>query len=226
VRVLIAEDDEAIAEALRFALQQSGYAVDRVHDGANADAVLKNNVFSLLVLDLGLPRMDGFEVLRRLRHRNANLPVLILSARDHADEKVRGFDLGADDYLVKPFSLAELNARVRALLRRTQGSGQPVLSHGDLTFDPASRTVKLAGQVLALSTQELGLLEALMRRFGRVVSKEKLVEELYTYDEERSYNAIEVYVSRLRKKIAGSGVTVRTLYRRGYVLDYANQTVG
>ena len=216
--MLIAEDDDAIAEALRFALSQSGYAVDRVIDGLAADAALKTGAFSLVVLDLGLPKLDGIEVLRRLRSRNPTLPVLILSARDNENQKALGFDLGADDYLVKPFSLVELNARVRALLRRTQGSGQPVLSHGRLAFDPASRTAQVDGALLPLSVQELALLEVLIRRFGNVVTKDKLVEELYNFDADRSYNAIEVYVHRLRKKIAGSGLTIRTVYGRGYVL--------
>jgi two-component system OmpR family response regulator len=222
MRVLIAEDDEAIAEVLRFALSQAGYAVDHVCDGLAADAALKDDVFSLLVLDLGLPKLEGFEVLRRLRHRNSTLPVLILSARDHAEQKVAGFDLGADDYLVKPFSIAELNARVRALLRRTQGSGQPLFRFGKLTFDPATRTANLDGRLLRLSVQEVGLLEVLVRRFGSVVSKDSLFQQLYSYDEDRSHNAIEVYVHRLRKKIAGSHLTVRTLYGQGYVLDYEN----
>ena len=219
MRMLIAEDDDAIAEALRFAFNQSGYAVDRVVDGLAADAALKSDVFALVVLDLGLPKLDGIEVLRRLRSRNATLPVLILSARDNEHQKVLGFDLGADDYLVKPFSLVELNARVRALLRRTQGSGQPLLTHGRLTFDPASRSAHVDGAVLPLSVQELALLEVLIRRFGNIVSKDQLVEQLYNYDADGSYNAIEVYVHRLRKKIAGSELTIRTAYGRGYLLD-------
>jgi len=220
MRVLVVEDDDAIAEALRFALQQSGYAVDRVADGAAADAALKHDTFSLLVLDLGLPKLDGFEVIRRLRARNALFPVLVLSARDTPEEKATCFDIGADDYLVKPFSVVELNARVRALLRRTQGGGQPLLTYGALSFDPANRTATLDGRLLALSVQEVALLEVLIRRFGRVVAKDKLIEELYSYGEDRSYNAIEVFVSRLRKKIVGSGLTVRTAYGRGYAIDY------
>src|SRR5262245_41288074 len=134
MRILLTEDDAALAEALRFALTQSGYAVDWVSNGAAADETLKDNVFGLLILDLGLPKLDGFEVLRRLRRRNATLPVLILSGREKPEEKVLGLDLGADDYLVKPFSLSELQARVRALLRRSQGGGAPVICYGGLTF--------------------------------------------------------------------------------------------
>jgi two-component system, OmpR family, response regulator len=173
-----------------------------------------------LILDLGLPKLDGLEVLRRLRRRNDPLPVLILSGREQPEEKVAGLDLGADDYLVKPFSLSELQARVRALLRRGQGAASPVLRYCDLSFDPVTRVASIRGHPLPLSTHELSVLEVLMRRFGRVVSKEQLVEQIYTYDQEVSHNAIEVYVHRLRKKIGDTGLVVRTLYGRGYALDY------
>jgi DNA-binding response OmpR family regulator len=195
--------------------------VDRVADGVEALAALKDGAFGLLVLDLGLPRLDGFEVLRRLRRRDASLPVLILSAREKPEEKVLGLDLGADDYLVKPFSQSELLARVRALLRRAQGAAAPVLAFGTLRFDTVERTVSVGGKTLALSPHELGVIEILVRRFGRVVSKEQLLEQLYSFDREVSHNAIEVYVHRLRRKIEGSGLVVRTLYGRGYVLEYA-----
>jgi len=220
MRLLITEDDAALAEALQFSLKQSGYAVDWVDNGAAADDALKDDVFSMLILDLGLPKLDGFEVLRRLRRRNPTLPVLILSGREKPEEKVLGLDLGADDYLVKPFSLSELQARVRALLRRGQGSATPHISYGELSFDTVSRIASVEGRMFPLSVQETGVLEALLTRFGRVVSKEQLVEQLYNYDQEVSHNAIEVYVHRLRKKLIGTGVTVRTLYGRGYLIDY------
>ena len=220
MRILIAEDDLALAEALRFSLAQAGYAVDCVANGAAADEALKGEGFGLLILDLGLPKLDGFEVLRRLRRRNTALPVLILSGRERPEEKVTGLDLGADDYLVKPFSLSELQARVRALLRRGQGGAAPVLTYGALSFDTTNRTASVEGCTVPLSLHEVGVLEVLLKRFGRIVSKEQLVEQLYSYDQEVSYNAIEVYMHRLRKKIAGGGVTVRTLYGRGYLLDY------
>ncbi len=222
MRILITEDDAALAEALQFSLKQSGYAVDWVDNGAAADEALKDNVFRLLILDLGLPKLDGFEVLRRLRRRNSGLPVLILSGRERPEEKVLGLDLGADDYLVKPFSLSELQARVRALLRRGQGSAAALVSYGGLSFDTVGRIASIDGRAITLSLQETGVLETLLARFGRVVSKEHLVEQLYSYDQEVSHNAIEVYVHRLRKKLAGVGVTVRTLYGRGYLLDYVN----
>lgn len=220
MRILISEDDAALAEALRFALTQSGFAVDWVANGVDADEALKGAGFGLLILDLGLPKLDGLEVLRRLRRRNDPLPVLILSGREQPEEKVEGLDLGADDYIVKPFSLNELQARVRALLRRGHGTAAPVISYGELSFDPAGRTASVSGSPLALSVHEVSVLEVLMRRFGRVVSKEQLVEQMYNYDQEVSHNAIEVYVHRLRKKIGGTGLMVRTLYGRGYALDY------
>ena len=219
MRILITEDDAALAEALQFSLGQSGYAVDWVANGAAADNVLKDDVFGLLILDLGLPKLDGFEVLRRLRRRNASLPVLILSGRETPDEKVLGLDLGADDYLVKPFSLNELQARVRALLRRWQGAAGPVISYGDLNFDTVGRNATVAGRALPLSAHELGVLEILIHRYGRVVSKEQILEQLYNYDKDGSDNAIEVYVHRLRRKLEGSGLAVRTLYGRGYMLE-------
>jgi two-component system, OmpR family, response regulator len=223
LRILITEDDSTLAEALQFSLTQSGYAVDWVSNGVAADEALKDDVFGLVILDLGLPRLDGFEVLKRLRRRNTALPVLILSGREKPEEKVMGLDLGADDYLVKPFSLNELQARVRALLRRgQQGGGSPMILYGSLGFDTVARSASVNGRTLPLSLHETGVLEVLLHRFGRVVSKEQLVEQLYSYDKGVSHNAIEVYVHRLRKKIAGAGVTVRTHYGQGYALDYIN----
>jgi two-component system OmpR family response regulator len=220
LRILVAEDDASLAEALQFTLSQAGHAVDWVADGAAADAMLKADVFSLAILDLGLPKLDGLEVLRRLRRRNPELPVLILSAREKPEEKVAGLDLGADDYLVKPFSLSELQARVRALLRRGHAAVPVIVEYGRLKYDMVERTAALNGSSVALSAHETGVLDVLVRRFGRVVSKEQLVEQLYSYDREVSQNAIEVYVHRLRKKLSGGGVNVRTLYGRGYLLDY------
>ncbi len=220
MRILLTEDDAALAEALQFALRQSGYAVDWVSNGAAADDALRQDIFGLLILDLGLPKLDGFEVLRRLRHHNSALPVLILSGREEPAEKVTGLDLGADDYLVKPFSLNELQARVRALLRRGHGSAAPQITYGELSFDTVSRSASVEGKLLALSAQETGVLEVLLARFGRLVSKEQLVEQLYSAGHEVSLNAIEVCVHRLRKKLQGSGISVRTQYGRGYVLDY------
>jgi DNA-binding response OmpR family regulator len=214
----VTEDDGALAEALQFALKRAGYAVDHVANGTAADEALKTDVFGLVILDLGIPKLDGFEVLKRLRRRNPTLPVLILSGREKPEEKVLGLDLGADDYLVKPFSVNELLARVRALLRRGAATA-PVVSYGSLAFDTVGRTAVVDGRELALSVHEIGVLEVLLHRFGRVVSKEQLVEQLYNYDKGVTHNAIEVYVHRVRKKIGGAGLVVRTLYGRGYLLD-------
>jgi two-component system OmpR family response regulator len=219
MRILITEDDVSLAQALQFALKQSGYAVDWVKNGAAADEALKDDVFGLLILDLGLPKLDGYEVLRRLRRRNLALPVLILSGREQLEEKVLGLDLGADDYLVKPFSLNELQARVRALLRRRQGGDAPVITYGKLSFDTFQRRASIEGTPLELSRHEIGVLEILLNRFGCIVSKDRLVDKLYSYDNSVSHNAIEVYVHRLRKKIEGSGIAVRTLHGQGYLLE-------
>ena len=219
LRILIAEDDSALAEALQFSLRQAGYAVDWINNGMFADHALGSDVFDLLILDLGLPTLDGLEVLRRLRKRNSQLFVLILSGREDPREKVHGLDLGADDYLAKPFSLDELHARIRALLRRSSGGAPPQIVQGKLQFDTVKRTLMLNGALLSLTQPELGVLEVLLMRAGRVVSKEQLIEHLYNYDNNVSPNAIEVYVHRLRKKIQGGGVAIRTAYGQGYMLD-------
>jgi DNA-binding response OmpR family regulator len=210
-----------MGEALCFALKLSNYAVDWVSNGHAADEALKDSCFDLLILDLGLPKLDGLEVLKRLRQRNTTLPVLIVSGRYEAQQKVRGLDLGADDYLVKPFSLQEFEARVRALLRRGQFGSAPQVSRAGVCFDTVTRTVLVNGNPLDLSAREVSIFEVLFSHFGRAVSKQQLLERLYSYDESAGYNAIEVFVHRLRKKLEGSGVTVRTLHGRGYQLDRA-----
>jgi two-component system OmpR family response regulator len=215
------EDDPVLADGLQVSLRNAEYAVDWVPDGAMADRVLKDKVYDVMILDLGLPKLDGFEVLKRLRARGSKLPVMILSAREGTEDRVRGLDLGADDYMVKPFSLPEMEARVRALLRRGMGATQSLLIHGSLAFDSASRMAAVDGKPLDLSGREISVLEVLLLRAGRVVSKEQLVEHLYSFNEEVGMNAIEVYVHRLRKKIEGAGVTIRTVRGLGYLLDKA-----
>lgn len=219
MRILIAEDDPVLADGLMRSLRQSDYAVDSVASGDEADHVLLAQPYDLVILDLGLPRLDGFEVLRRLRHRGSKVPVLVLTARDALDDRVRGLDLGADDYLTKPFDLPELEARVRALIRRGQSGGGSVLVHGALQLDTAGRRATLNGLPLDLSARELGVLEVLMHRSGRVVNKEQLAEKLYGWDEEVGANAIEVYVHRLRRKLEPAGVTIRTIRGLGYLLE-------
>src|SRR5579864_3024970 len=221
MRILIAEDDSILADGLVRSLRQSAYAVDHVKNGVEADTALSMQTFDLLILDLGLPRMSGLEVLRRLRARNSNLPVLSLTAADSVDERVKGLDLGADDYMAKPFALNELEARVRALTRRGAGGGPTVVKHGSLSFDQVGRIAYVNDQVIDLSARELGLLEVLLQRIGRLVSKEQLVDHLCEWGEEVSNNAIEVYVHRLRKKIEPSGVRIITVRGLGYCLEKA-----
>jgi DNA-binding response OmpR family regulator len=219
VRILLTEVDAALGEALRLSLMHAGYAVDWVQSGALADKALRADVFDLLILDLGLPELDGLDVLKRLRKHDGRIPVLILSGRETPGDKVNGLDLGADDYLVKPFSLQELQARVRALLRRGQGSANPTIIAAGLTFDTVDRIASVGNRPLDLSLHETAVLETLLRRLGKVVSKEQLVERIYSYDREVGTNAIEVYIHRLRRKIEGSGLAVKTLYGRGYALE-------
>ena len=219
MRILIVEDDPVLADGLTRSLRESDYAVDCVNDGGEADHVLAAQTYDLVILDLGLPRLDGFEVLRRLRRRGARVPVLVLTARDALDERVKGLDLGADDYLTKPFDLPELEARLRALIRRGQSGGGSVLSPGALTLDTAGRRATLNGEPLYLSARELGVLEVLMLRSGRVVNKEQLAWQLYGWDEEVGANAIEVYVHRLRRKLEPAGVAIRTIRGLGYLLE-------
>jgi two-component system OmpR family response regulator len=219
MRILIAEDDSILADGLVRSLRQSGYAVDHVKNGAEADTALSLQTFDLLILDLGLPLMSGLEVLRRLRARNSQMPVLILTAADSVDERVMGLDLGADDYMAKPFALNELEARVRALTRRGAGGGPTVVKHGSLAFDQVGRIASINDQVIELSARELGVLVVLLQRIGRLVSKEQLVNHLCEWGEEVSNNAIEVYVHRLRKKIEPSGARIMTVRGLGYSLE-------
>ena len=224
MRVLLVEDDPMIADGVRKALRADGWAVDHVCDGAAAlDALAVGAApYDLMLLDLGLPKRDGFEVLRALRaeapgrSHMASLPVLVLTARDAVADRVRGLDAGADDYLVKPFDLDELAARMRALLRRQAGRGAPLLRHGGLTLDPATHEVTCDGAPVTLSAREFALLEALLARPGAVLSKSQLEEKIYGWGEEIGSNAVEVYVHALRKKLGADAI--RNVRGLGYMI--------
>ncbi|TAK92484.1 MAG: response regulator [Burkholderiaceae bacterium] len=219
MRILLAEDDDVIADGLIRSLRQSGYAVDHVKSGSAADSALSAQSYDLLILDLGLPVIPGFEVLRRLRTRNSTLPVLILTAADRVEDRVKGLDLGADDYMAKPFALSELEARVRALTRRGSSGGSSLITHGILKFDQVGHVAYLGDEMLDLSARELSLLEILLLRTGRLVSKDQLVDHLCEWGEEVSTNAIEVYMHRLRKKLEPGAIRIATVRGLGYCLE-------
>ncbi len=220
MRILIAEDDHVLADGLLRTLRSSGAVVDHVSSGSEADAALMvHSQFDLLILDLGLPRLHGLEVLKRLRARGSVMPVLILTAADSVEERVKGLDYGADDYMAKPFSLQELEARVRALTRRGMGGASSIIKHGPMVYDQAGRVATIDGQMIELSARELGLLEVLLQRTGRLVSKDQLVERLCEWGEEVSNNAIEVYIHRLRKKIEKGPIRIATVRGLGYCLE-------
>lgn len=218
MRLLLVEDDFILKDGLERSFTKLGYAVDVVMDGERANQLLTYQEYDVIVLDLGLPKLDGFEVLKRLRARGNTTPVLILTALEDTQNRVKGLDLGADDYLAKPFELAELEARVRALIRRGVSGGSAKISFGDLVFDTSSRQCSVKDVALSLSAREIALLELLMLKATKVVSKAKILEHLCSWNEEMSENAVEVNVSRLRKKLNVFGVEIRTIRGLGYVL--------
>jgi two-component system response regulator QseB len=219
MRILLVEDDRMIAEAVRKGLRGEGWAVDWVGDGSAALAAVAaaaEQAYDLVLLDLGLPKRDGLEVLRALRGLGHHVPVLILTARDAVADRVKGLDAGADDYLVKPFDLDELAARMRALLRRQAGRSSSLIQHGPITLDPTTHEVTLAGAPVALSAREFALLEALLARPGAVLSKAQLEEKMYGWGEEIGSNTVEVYVHALRKKLGAE--SIRNVRGLGYTL--------
>ncbi len=214
MRVLIVEDDQMIAKGLHTALNQDGYAVDGVSDGRSAAEALRAARFDLVLLDLGLPERDGLQVLRELRHRGDATPVIIVTARDDVQTRIEGLDAGADDYIIKPFDLDEVAARMRSVLRRAAGRGDPCIRHRGITLDPVSHAVERDGEPVVLSAHEFSVLEALLQRPGAVLSRAQLEDRLYGWSEGIESNAIEVYVHGLRRKLGSDAI--RTLRGVGY----------
>lgn len=225
MRILIVEDDTLLADGITCYLKQAGYAVGLAQNGEQADSWLAHEHYDLAILDLGLPKLDGTEVLRKLRRRGLTLPVLILTARDALQDRVAGLDLGADDYIIKPVALTELEARIRALIRRGQSGGNPQISHGPLLLDTSAKRVWLNGAPLELPAREWSVLEFLLPRAGRIVSKEQIMQSLCGWDEEISTNAVEAYISRLRAKLEPAGVHIRTVRGLGYLLEKPNHEI-
>ncbi|WP_069865247.1 MULTISPECIES: response regulator [Pseudomonas] len=217
MRLLLVEDDSALGEGVRTGLRQEGYTIDWLKDGASALHALQHETFDLAVLDLGLPRLDGVEVLKRLRAGGANLPVLILTARDATEDRIAGLDAGADDYLVKPFDLDELKARLRALLRRSAGRARVLIEHAGVSLDPATQQVSYQGQPVLLTPKEYLLLHELLAQPGKVFTRERLTQLLYGWDEEAESNTLEVHIYHLRKKLSGD--LIRTVRGIGYLVE-------
>jgi two-component system OmpR family response regulator len=219
MRILIVEDDALLAAGIAQILHADGYAVDVKRTGAEALEAAERERSDLVLLDIGLPGMDGYEVLRRLRIAQDRVSVLVLTARDAVRERVHGLDLGADDYLAKPFAMAELSARVRALIRRAQAHSSPCVTHGPLTFDKAARRAYLSGQPLELTAREWAVLQVLLAKVEKMVSKDSIINAVGGWDDNLSSNAIEVYVSRLRAKLEPAGIRIRTVRGFGYMLE-------
>jgi two-component system response regulator QseB len=216
MRLLLVEDDPMIGAGVQRGLRQDGHTVDWARDGEAAELALANGVYELVLLDLGLPKKSGEELLAGWRRRGVTLPVLVITARDSVADRVKGLDAGADDYLVKPFDLDELSARVRALMRRKDGRAAPVIEVGALSLDPAAHTVALDGRPVALSKREFSLLHALMKQPGAPLSRERIEESLYGWNEEIESNAVEVYIHSLRRKL-GAG-RIRNVRGVGYMV--------
>lgn len=219
MRILLAEDDQFLADGLKLVLKDSGYTVDLASNGLDADSALLDSSYDLLILDLGLPKLDGLEILRRVRGRGQSLPILILTARDRIEDRVTGLDFGANDYLTKPFQLPELEARIRALLRKGSWDNRSDITFDSLQFNTATRVASIHGKILDLSAREVALLEILLQRPGRLMSKEQIADLLTGWGEELSSNAVGISVHRLRKKLDEHGITIRSIRGLGYRLE-------
>ena len=217
MRLLLVEDDPLLGDGIRAGLSQDDYQVDWFTDGRSAEMALDSEQYDLMVLDIGLPDKSGLEILRQLRGRGSSLPVLILTARDAIADRVAGLDSGADDYMVKPFDLDELSARLRALLRRSSGRASSEIRHGDIVLDPAAHSVSKNGVVVELPPREYAVLHLLLENVGKVVTRTRLEEDLYSWDGDVESNAIEVYIHHLRKKLGAA--LIRTIRGTGYIID-------
>ena len=219
MRVLVVEDDALVAEGIKQGLEREHFTVDVVDNAEQAEQYLHSEHFDLLTVDLGLPKADGFSLVRQLRQSGQKTPVLILTARDTLEDCVKSLEVGADDYMIKPFRLPELVARIRALIRRAHSIADSKLSHGDLELDTSRHSATLKGAALDLTNREWALLELLLIQSPKVVSKDKILQVLSGGDTDLSQNAIEVYISRLRSKLTASGVSIRTIRGIGYRID-------
>ena len=220
MRILLVEDDTQLGKAVKLGLEQQGHAVDWLRDGSSAEAAAEVNEYEAVLLDLGLPRQDGMTVLQKLRRRGYGGPVLIITARDEIPDRIGGLDAGADDFIVKPFDLGELGARIRAASRRAVGRPQNVLAHGELHVDPAARKAQFAGVPVALTSREFALLVRLLEHRGRVQSRTQLQEALYSWGSDVESNAVEVHVHHLRRKLGKD--LIRTVHGIGYTVDTLN----
>ncbi len=217
MRLLLVEDDELLGDAVKTGLTQFGYIVDWLKDGDIARNVVKTDAFDLIILDLGLPKVSGMSLLQTIRQAQNKTPVIILTARESIDDRIKGLDAGADDYITKPFDLNELGARVRALTRRAQGRADTVLHYANITIDPAAHSVLLDGRPINVPRREFALLQKLIESNGQVLSREQLMQSIYSWDEEVDSNALEVHIHNLRKKLNAN--FIRTIRGVGYLVD-------
>ena len=219
MRILLVEDDSLLADAVARAFTQNAHAVDIVRSGEAADRALAATEYDLVLLDIALPKMDGMEVLRRLRGRRSAVPVILITVRDRLEDRIEGLDCGADDYITKPFQLSELEARVRAVMRRTQGNFGSDVVHGRLRLDIAGRRLFADDEPIDVSAREFAIAELLLTRVGKVVTKQQIFDKLYGWEEATTSNAVEVFVYRLRKKLEPAGVNIRTIRGMGYLIE-------
>jgi two-component system response regulator QseB len=219
MRLLLIEDDELLGDAVKIGLTQFGYIVDWLKDGEIAKQILRSESFDLIILDLGLPRLSGMALLQSIRQNGIVTPVIILTARDAIEDRIKGLDSGADDYIVKPFDLNELSARIRALIRRSQGRADTEIRYRNIIIDPAAHSVSVNGEIVSISRREFALLLKLFENIGQVVSRDQLMQGIYSWDDEVDSNTLEVHIHNLRKKLDGN--LIRTIRGIGYMVEKA-----